>query len=399
MRRHGEFFSDRNTLAVLNVLRQEHRISRADIARMTGLTPATVSSLVTRLQSSSIVRISGFGESRGGRRPRLVEFFPDAFYLAGVDIGIGKAIALVTDLHGRIISRARITLESSDGREKILRDVIRMTRSVLERLGSGSKKVKGIGLSFPGLIDADRGVALQLPALPLWRETPLVAAFRDEFKLPCCLENDAKAMALGEAWLGAGRGCKNIFATIIGRGIGGGIILNGELYRGRFSTSGEIGHMTVDPHGPLCSCGNYGCLEAMASGKAIAAAAIRAARKGGATRIVAEAKGQVESITAEIVAAAARDGDELALKLVNEAAQYIGIGLAAVVNLLSPEMIIIGGGLSHIGDFFLRTIKETIAARAFTHGLTMPRIELSALGENASCLGAAALVLREALSA
>jgi glucokinase-like ROK family protein len=384
---------------VLNVLRQEHSISRADIARMTGLTPATVSSLVTRLQSSSIVRITGFGESRGGRRPRLVEFFPDAFYLAGVDIGIEKAIALVTDLHGRIRSRARITLVPSEGREKTLRNVMSMTRSVLEQLGSGRKKVRGIGVSFPGLIDADRGIALQLPALPGWRETPLVAAFRDEFGLPCCLENDAKAMALGEAWLGAGRGCKNIFATIIGRGIGGGIVLNGELYRGQYSTSGEIGHVTINPDGPRCSCGNRGCLEAMASGKALAAAAIRAARKGGAARIVREAKGNIEHITAENVAAAARDGDALALRLVNESARYIGIGLAAVVNLLSPEMIIIGGGLSRMGDFYLRTIKETIAARAFAHGLTMPRIALSTLGENASCLGAAALVLKEALSA
>ena len=383
---------------MLNVVRQEHRISRADIARVTGLTPATVSSLVTRLQASSIVRITGFGKSSGGRRPRLVEFFPDAFYLAGVDIGINKALALVTDLHGRIMARARITLEPSDGREKILRDVLRMTRSVLERLGSARRKVRGIGVSFPGLIAADSGIALQVPAFPAWRETPLAAIFREEFGLPCCLENDAKAMALGEAWLGAGRGCKNIFSVIIGRGIGGGIILNGELHRGRQSTSGEIGHVTVDPRGPLCSCGNHGCLEAMASGTALAAAAMRAARTGGAARIVQEAHGSIESITAEHIASAARHGDELALRLVNEAAEYIGIGLASVVNLLSPEMIIVGGGLSLIGTFFLRRIKDTIASRAFTHGLAMPRFELATLGENASCLGAASLVLKEALS-
>lgn len=390
-------FSEKNTLAVLNVLRQKHCISRASIARITGLTPATVSRIVNRLENASIVRIVGNGESTGGRRPLLVEFLPDAFFLAGIDIGVTKAIVLIMDLHGKVVSKERLVLDAGRGKEEELHEILSAVHRVFGKLGDIKKKIYGIGISFPGVVDTDKGVAIQAPNLPGWENTPLVEIFNKEFELYSALENDAKAMALGEARFGAGRDAKNIFAMYLGRGIGGGFIVDGELYRGTLSISGEIGHVTVNPSGPVCSCGNRGCLEVMASGPAIAASAIRAINSGVPSILGEAAKENLRNITAEEVNAAALRGDDLAMQLMKQAAEYIGIGLAAIVNLFAPECIVLSGGLASAGDFFLAEIQKTVAERAFTYSRVLPRFVRSELGEDSACIGAAALVLEKLL--
>jgi len=391
-------FKEKNTLAVLNVLHQEHRISRADIARLTRLTPATISTIISRLEKFGIVQNLGLGQSKGGRRPMIIEFHPEAFYLAGVDIGVSKAVSLVIDLHGNVISRSRLDIAPEMNRESSLKAILNMTKEVFSSLKSAQSKIMGIGISIAGLVDPEKGIALKAPNLPEWHDTPLIDIFQKEFDLFCCLENDAKAMALGEVRLGAGRKCKNVFCALIGKGIGGGIIINGELYRGNHTAAGEFGHITVNHAGPVCNCGNRGCLEVMASGTAIAASAIRTVNTGIHTSIRKLVKGKIEKITAEVVATAARQGDEVALRLMNEAAQYIGIGLADVINLLSPEFIIIGGGVSGAGDFFIEEIKKTVEQRAFSYGLSAPEFALSTLGENASAIGAALLVMEKMIN-
>jgi|YelNatPaOPRAMG01_1025707.scaffolds.fasta_scaffold22743_2 glucokinase-like ROK family protein len=390
-------FAEKNTLAVLNVLRQKHRISRASIARITGLTPATVSRIVNRLEDASIIRTVGSGESTGGRRPLLIEFLPDAFYLAGVDIGVTKAIVLVIDLHGKVVSKERIALDAGKEKEEELNQILLAVHRAFDKLGDNKKKIYGIGISFPGVVDTENGIAIQAPNLPKWKNTKLVEIFRREFGLYSALENDAKAMALGEARFGAGRGSKNIFAVYLGRGIGGGFIIDGELYRGTLSISGEIGHITVNPSGPMCSCGNRGCLEVMASGPAIASAAVHAIASGTQSILSEVAKGNLGNITAEAVSAAALKGDELALRLMNEAAEYIGIGLAAIVNLFAPECIVLSGGLASAGDFFLEAMRKTVAERSFTYDRVRPRFARSELGEDSACIGAAALMLEKLL--
>lgn len=392
-----KLFAEKNTLAVLNALRQNHCISRASIARITGLTPATVSRIVNRLGENGIIRIVGNGKSTGGRRPLLIEFVPDAFFLAGVDIGVAKALVLVIDLHGNIVSRQRIVLDPEEEKESELLKIIEATHKTFDALGNLSKKIYGIGISFPGIVDTEKGIAIQAPNLPKWKNTPLVEIFENEFGIFCSLENDAKAMALGEARFGAGRGAKNIFAIYLGRGIGGGIIIDNELYRGSLSISGEIGHITVNPSGPKCTCGNRGCLEVMASGPAIAAAAKKAIAAGTSSIIESKAGGKLDHITAEIVNEAACLNDALALRIMNEAAEYIGIGLASVVNLFAPDRIVLSGALVSAGDFFLETIQKTVASRAFVYDRVHPKFVRSELGENGACIGAAALVLDKIL--
>jgi len=386
-----------NTLRVFQVLREKGPMSRAELAGVTGLTPATISNVVSTLIKCRIVREIGFGESSGGRPPVLLEFDPKAFYLAGVDLGVSKVIAVVTDLQGSTVSRAKMDLDVGVGKEGILSRMLEAAREAQSQAGSARDKVAGIGVSVPGLTDVVNGVSVFAPNIPGWSNVPVADIFRGEFSLPCWIENDARAMALGEARFGVGRGRRNLICVNVGRGIGAGLILNGELYRGERGGAGEIGHTTVDPNGPVCPCGNNGCLEVVASGPSIAAAAIRAVSAGARTTIRDMVGGRIENITAEVVSEAANEGDLLARRLICEAGRYLGIGIANAVNLFSPEMVVIGGGVSRAGDLLFNEIKCVVRKRAFTTMVNLPEIVPSSLGEDASSIGAAALVLENML--
>ncbi len=387
-----------NVLAALKVIRSTSGLSRADIARTTGLTPATVSSVVSILVSAGIVRETGYGESSGGRPPLLLEFNPDAFYIAGVDLGVSKVITVVTNLEGEVVSRARLEIDAHAGPEAIISRLLDATRAAFADAGDAASKIAGIGLSVPGLIDAERGLSVFAPNIPGWASIHIAKRFRDEFELPCWVENDARAMAIGEAMFGAGRGYQNILCVNVGRGIGAGIIVNGEIYRGKQSGAGELGHMTVDPNGPMCPCGNHGCLEVMAAGPSIAAAAIRAVSSGASTSIRELTGGRIEEITAEVVSEAADQGDTLAQGLIRESGRYLGIGIANALNLLSPEIVVIGGGVARAGDILFGEVRKTVQRRAFTTMVNLPPIVPSARGEDASSIGAAALVFEEMLT-
>jgi predicted NBD/HSP70 family sugar kinase len=205
-------------------------------------------------------------------------------------------------------------------------------------------------------------------------------------------------MAIGEAMFGAGRGRANFLCVNVGRGIGSGIVIGGQIYGGGTGTAGELGHMTVDPNGPLCPCGNRGCLEVMAAGPAIAASAIRAVTSGVHTSIRQLADGRIDAITAELVSEAAQQGDPLARQLIAEAGRYLGIGIANAVNLLGPEIVVIGGGVARAGEILFDEVRRTVERRAFTTRFAMPAILNSEQGEEASAIGAAGMVFEKMIS-
>lgn len=382
-----------NLRTVLQILRHRSPLSRAEVARLTGLTPATVSSVVGTLLSARVAEEVGLGESNGGRRPVLIQFNPQAFYLVGVDLGVGKILAVVIDLDGRLIARRMKELERTISRADLLHLMFTLTREVIADSGLPKGKIAGIGLSVPGLVDSARGVGVIAPNLPDWRDVPVVSLFEKEFRLPTWVENDSAAMALGEARFGAGRGRKNLLCVNVGRGIGSGLILNGSLYRGEHGGTGEIGHMTIDPNGPACPCGNNGCLEVLAAGPAITAAAIRAVATGTTTAIRDMVGGKIERITAETVSQAALQGDALALRLIKDAGRFLGIGIANAINLFGPECVIVGGGVSRAGETLLEEIRKTVKRRAFGAIVSLPEIAPSLLGDEASAVGAATLAL------
>jgi glucokinase-like ROK family protein len=388
----------KNSRDILRVIQHKGPVSRAEIARLTRLTPATVSNAVSELGRIGIIREIGHGTSQGGRRPILIELNPESFYLAGVDLGITKIQAVVTDLHGTVVSSCRAPVQIHGGRERILDGMLDALKEALQQAGTAiRKRLAGIGLSVSGLVNMETGISIFAPNIPDWRDVPVAELFRQAFGLPVSIENDARAMALGEARFGAGRGYENILCINIGHGIGSGIIIDGELYRGKGFTAGEFGHITVLPSGPICHCGNRGCIEVMAGGHAIAASAIRIVSSGRKTSMRDLVGGDIQRITAETVARAAAEGDAAARQLLEEVGRYLGIAIASAVNLLGPEHIIIGGGVTRAGAVLFDEIRQIIEERAFTTMITPPKIVESALGENASAVGAAALVLSETI--
>ena len=372
------YLKRKNIIDILLTLQRKSPISRAEIARLSNLTPATVSRVVAELHKRGIIREQGPGVSIGGRRPVLIEFNPEAFYLAGIDLGITKVISVVIDLHGNILSKAKLDIDINAGKDRIIEQMFTVTRRVFSNTNELIRnKLAGIGISLSGIIDTKKGLSVFSPSMPNWHNVPIVQLFQNEFHLPVFIENDARAMALAEARYGAGRDYDNLFCINIGHGIGSGIIINKELYRGKTLTAGEFGHMTLVPSGPLCHCGNRGCLDVMAGGHAIAASAIRVVSSGVNTLIKELVEGDIKKITAEVVALAAKEGDDIALQLLNEVGRYLGIAIASIINLLNPELIVIGGGVSKAGEFFFEEIKNIIKKRAFTTMVKTPEIVTS----------------------
>jgi glucokinase-like ROK family protein len=388
----------RNVISVLNVLNQRQNVSRADLARETALTPATVSSIISRLEKLDIIKMLGPGASKGGRRPVILRFNPDAFYLLGIDVGLEKTIIVITDLHGNIIVQRRLESTASFGAAAILDKIATLCTSIIADNEAVGHKIRGIGISYPGLVDSEQGIGLIAPNWPELNDFRLPAYLSSRLGLEASIENDAAVMTLGQARFGAARGYRNVLGIILGLGIGGGIIINGELYRGISSTAGQFGHITVNPLGPTCGCGNQGCLETVASGMAIAATAQRLVQSGRNTAILAEAGNNRLRITAKHVADAARNGDDLAIEIMTQAADYIGIALADAMNLIDPELIIIGGGLSQAGDYFIGQLQRIVKRRAYAFGIVRsPHFVLADFGEEANAIGAASLVLEKFL--
>lgn len=231
------------------------------------------------------------------------------------------------------------------------------------------------------------------PNLPGWHDIPLKDLMQREFNLPVHLENDATVAALGEHRFGGGVGIDNLIYICVGTGIGGGIMIDGQLYHGASGSAGEIGHMTIDINGPRCNCGNSGCWETLASGAALAREAVKQIEAGAQTSILNFADGELEKVSARRVFLAAQDGDRLANELISRTGYYLGVGLVNIVNIFNPQLILIGGGLSRMGQLLLEPATKVVRERAYELPARAVRIELARLGADAEALGAAALVL------
>jgi glucokinase len=249
-------------------------------------------------------------------------------------------------------------------------------------------EILGVGVGAPGPLDTRSGVVLLTPNLG-WVNLPLRQIIHDRLGLPAELDNDANCAVLGEWWVGAARGTRNAIGLTIGTGIGGGIILDGKLYHGASDVAGEIGHTTIDTEGRRCKCGNYGCLEAYASGPNIAMRAIEAIEAGAETRLPGYVGGDIARITAQTVYDAAHDGDELALEVVNDTAKFLGVGVANLLNVFNPEVVVICGGVTLAGDHLFIPLRRETARRAFKPAVAACRIVPGELVGTAGVYGAA----------
>ena len=383
-----------NQSIVLNIIRNYGPISRADIAKKTKLSSTTVSTLADDLIKQEYLEKIGEGESSGGRRPILLKFNPASHFVIGVELE-GRSIAVaVTDLRVNVINKLTKEIKNSD-ESLVIDEIINLVQQVIEKSGVKFEKIVGMGVGATGLIDTERGIIRQAVNLN-WKDVPLKDLIKNKFdEIPIYVDNIANVSALGEKWTGAGKEAKNLIYIRIGTGIGGGIVLNGTIYEGSNGNAGEIGHMTIEPNGPRCKCGNRGCLEVLASGSAIAKRAITEILGERDTLIRKLTNGSVEEITAKVVAEAAKDGDKLALEIWEETGEYLGIALANLINIYNPEIVIIGGGVAQAGKLLFEPIRRTVRKRALPGPAKLAKIVSSQLGENVSTIGAAALALEK----
>lgn len=376
-----------NKTLILNVIRTDGPISRAEIAKKTNLTPPTVTNIVSELISSGLVIERNLGESKGGRKPIMLTINTSAFHVVGVDVGSRQISIVVTDLNASVFESHQVDLPRplSEGRfMTLLKNGI---RTVMDKpLKEGS--IVGIGIGMHGLVNPDKGVAIFAPNLNL-RNMALREQLEAEFHVPVEVDNDVRAMALGESWFGNGRGIDNFICVNVGNGVGAGIILDQKLFRGASFTAGEVGHTTVDPDGPPCTCGNNGCLQTLVSGPAVAARAREQIQAGRSS--VLEGK----DITGEAIYHAALEGDALALDILRQTGRYLGIGLANLINTLNPERVIVGGGVAKAARFIMGPLKDTVAARALDTPARSTTIVTAKLGDQATVIGAVTLVLRK----
>jgi glucokinase len=311
-----------------------------------------------------------------------------------VDIGGTKILTALFSPAGKMQANVVRPTLPDEGMSAVIERLCRTMDKFLEENNLAPSQLAGIGIACAGGIDTGRGVVVTpSPNMPDWADVPLADIIRRRFGISAFVINDASAAALGEHRYGAGKGVKNLVLFTLGTGIGGGIIADGKLYLGAVGGAGELGHMTVDANGPRCGCGNTGCLEMLASGRAIERDAISRLRQGAKSSLSEMVNGEIEKITAAQVGAAARNGDPLACDILSRAAYYLGIGMVNAVNIFNPEMVVIGGGMAELGDMIISPGRRMVAERAFSVSSRAVRVVTALLGNEAGVYGAAAFVL------
>lgn len=308
----------------------------------------------------------------------------------GVDLGGTRVRAALVTAGGRVLRRAEERTEALGGPARILSQIEDLAGRLID--GTRTPCLKGIGVSLPGPIDTVAGIAMEIPTLPGFAGVPLKAELEKRFAFPVRLENDGIAAAIGEWRFGAGRGLENLVYVTVSTGLGGGVIADDRVLRGRMGMAGHIGHMAFVPDGLSCPCGNRGCFEAYGSGTAFARRARTAARRHGKSLLGGHGAG----IDSRSVFAAARNGDPLAGRLVDEEAEILGRGFVSLLHVFSPDILIMGGGLSHEFSRLLPGIQRYIARRAMP-AFREVKLVRAALGQNSGLIGAAALTLPEPL--
>lgn len=383
-----------NRSMVFDLIRRKGPISRAEIARTIGLSIPTVMKITEEFSHKQFVQDVGKGESSGGKRPELLELIPDSKYIIGVGVGRSKTNVLMMNLTGEVFIREIMETGGTVVPEVWISRLIRVIENVIRESGLPEKRILGMGIGMPGILDEDSGKVLFSPDFK-WENVDMLTPIRERFKMDITIENANRALAMGEYYFGAGVDSRNFLVVNLGHGIGSAIMREGEFYRGSSGSSGEIGHIILEKNGPKCNCGNKGCLEAIASGNAIARDAKIAVLEGNASKIMELVNGDINRIEAKTVFEAAHLGDQMAIQITERAMQYIGIGLANYINLLDPDLIILFGGLTNAGDIFLKKIKEVLRERQMKFAGRQVKLVISQMGENGTAVGAASLVLKK----
>jgi len=320
-------------------------------------------------------------------------------WIVGVDLGgTNIVVGLLPIQGGDVLGFRTQPTESQRGARFVVNRIVQMVEEAIAEVtaeaGTTRHAVAGVGIGSPGPLDRKTGTVINTPNLG-WRNFPLRDLIANAVKLPCTLDNDANCATYGEWWLGAGRGTQQLVGLTLGTGIGGGVVLNGEIYHGASDVAGEIGHMTIDSNGRRCKCGNYGCLEQYASGPAIAERAVEGLESGAVSMLTEMVDGKLELITAATVYEAAVLSDAYATEVMRDTARFLGAGVANIINILNPEMVVVAGGVTRAGEHLFEPLRAEVRRRAFRSAQEICRIVSGELPGTAGVVGAAAVFKRE----
>lgn len=314
-------------------------------------------------------------------------------YIVGIDLGGTNIVAGTvsedgSEIHGVVSEPTRV----EGGPDAVVDRIVRLAKASMASVPG--KTIAGVGIGSPGPLDTKTGIVLLTPNLG-WVNMPLRDRVAAGLGLPAALDNDANCAIYGEWWRGAARGVDYVVGLTIGTGIGGGIVLGGDVYRGASDIAGEVGHMTIDSTGRLCKCGNYGCLEAYASGPAIAARATEGIVAGADSSLPSYVNNDLTKITAQVVYEAAHDGDDFALEVVRDTAKFLGAGIGSLINIFNPQVVVICGGVTLAGDKLFVPLRGEVKRRAFKPAVDVCRILPGELPGTAGVYGAAAVFAKQ----
>ena len=385
-----------NTAVILDILRRYAPLSRAELAARTGLNRSTVSIIVNSLIEEGFVQETDLQSPKIGRPGMLLVLNPKGGFAVGVEIGVDFISILLTDFVANVLWRKRVLFDAGEDEIRVIDHASDLTGQAIEIGLEQGLRPLGIGIGVPGLVDIRQGKLVFAPNLH-WTNVPLRLMWSQRFDLPIFVENEANAAALGEYYFGVARGVESFIYLSAGIGLGGGVLINGKLFRGSNGYGGEVGHMTVDPDGELCGCGKRGCWETKVSSRAVLRRVRKILSKGTSSLICDLAGGDLEGITFEIVVQAAKLGDAVALEALTNVGEYLGIGVVNLINIFNPEIIVLGGALSLASGFLIPEIENTVCESALKPSCENVQFAASAHGEDACVMGAVALVLDDIL--
>jgi glucokinase-like ROK family protein len=372
-------------------------LSRADLASTTGLNKTTVSSLIDSLISDGFVREIGLHASAGGRPGVLLDLNPDAGLIIGAEIGVEHLNVVVSNLRASITWQRRAAFDLRDPDHVVLESLVTLLRQARQHVQRRGLTLFGAGITVPGLVDVASGTLVFEPNMG-WANLAVRQILHDRLHFPVFIDNDANAAALAERYFGVARGIDDFAYVVANVGLGAGLVLGGHVLQGVSGYAGEAGHTTIDPDGPLCRCGNRGCWERLASQRALIERAENAIAAGRASVLAAPADLAAARIDVPAVLAAARAGDAVAQDALRETGEFLGIGIANLVNIFNPGLVALGGTLSLADEFLLPAARRVVEERAMSELRQAARIVVSAFKADACVMGGVALVLHSLLS-
>ncbi len=387
----SKFLKAYNEAGILDLIRMRQTVSRAELSKETGLSPTAIGVIVSSLLDKGYIHETGTGESKGGRKPVMLELKPDSYYSVGLDIDVDSIQFVLTDITGRLVHEGSVPLAVNTAEGAVEASESCVT-GIMNRFSISRERMLGIGISVPGMVDSISHRVVLAPNLG-WEDADPAGMLKERLQLPVFMENEAMSSAICENWIGACQKASNFVCVNIKSGIGAGIFTGGMPYRGTGGSAGEVGHIVVDENGPRCGCGNYGCLETMASTGRIVEKARKMVRQGVVSSL--NDYENVDAMSLENIVAAARAGDGAAMNLLDETARYLGIALSNLVNTLNPSRIVLGKDFAVYGDLVMGTLRSVIDGKALRRPASNVELIISEIGDRASTLGAAIIPLKK----